>query len=375
MVNKKDDQIYRPLWIEVNLNNLHNNLLYLRSYLNKEVRFMATIKQQAYGHGLVPVAEFLKDKVDFFAVASIEEGRSLRQAGIKNPILVLSAVMPSFVEQVIKYKLRTIVFDMFYAKQLNKIGIKRNMAIPVHIKVDTGMGRLGIWYKEALEFIEKLKKMKGIYLEGIFTHFPAADTDRDFTNFQIKEFSNLLNKLLKAKIKIPIVHTANSIALIDYPCAHFNLVRPGLSLYGVSPARKIKDLKPVLSLKAKVIFSKKILKGHSVSYGRSFISRQAIYIATLPVGYGDGYPWRLSNKGKVIIKGKLFPIAGRVCMDHTMVNLGRNNSIKQGDEVILIGGQGKSKITAENLAEWAGTIPYEILTRLSLSIPRIYYSN
>jgi alanine racemase len=245
--------------------------------------------------------------------------------------------------------------------------------VPVHVKIDTGMGRLGPHYEDAYGFIRQLSKFKNIRLEGIFTHFPAADTNPKFTNCQIDIFNKFITELSGEGINFKYQHSANSIGLVNYPNSHFNMVRPGLILYGISPLPKASlKLKPVLSLKSRIVFIKKVAKGQGVSYGRTYIAKKPTLIATVAVGYADGYPWSLSNCSKVIIKGKIFNVAGRVCMDHIMVDLKDRKDIKLGQEVILLGKSKNVKITAEGLAQWAKTIPYEITSRLSLKIPRIY---
>lgn len=366
--------MYRPLWIEVDLNALRGNFKAIRNSLAKNVKIIATIKQQAYGHGLIPIARELSYlNVDYFGVGSIEEAVSLRENGFKEKILALSAILPCFSEEVLKYNIVPTVADVNFAKALNKTAAKHNTTIPVHVKIDTGMGRLGLHYDDAFGLISELKKLKNISLEGIYTHFPAADTDPDFTNYQINLFNRLIGILKSANIVFKYQHCANSLGIAHYPHSHFNLVRPGLILYGIKPSPEIPiNLKPVLSLKSKIIFTKKIQKGMSVSYGRTFVAPKPTNVATVSIGYADGYPWSLSNSAKVIIKDKFFNLVGRVCMDHVMINLGERYDMKVADEVILIGKKNNLQITAEDVAVWAKTISYEIVSRLSLKIPRLY---
>jgi len=365
--------MYRPLWIEVNLRALRNNFKRIRRIVGRGVKIMATLKQEAYGHGLIPLArEFSFLGVDFFGLGSLEEAIILREKGFRDPILILSSLETKFAQEFIRYKVIPTVVDLKFAKKLNEEARKRNKIVPIHIKIDTGMGRLGIWHKEAGEFIKKLAEFKNLYLEGLFTHFPSADTDVKFTNNQIKGFNNLVDNLRKECIVFRYLHCANSIGIVNYKNSHFNLVRPGLILYGINPSSLGIELNPALSLRSKIIFIKRVEKGRSISYGRTFITKFPTTIGTVACGYADGYPWILSNRGKVIIKNKLFKVVGRVCMDHIMVNLGQVSNIKLGQEVILIGKGKNLRITVEDLANWAGTIPYEIVSRLSLKIPRIY---
>jgi alanine racemase len=367
--------MYRPLHIEVNLAALRNNLSVVKGVVGENTKIIATVKQSAYGHGLIPVVrELVGEGVDCFGVGSIEEAILLRNNGFnKESILVLAATLPEFAASFIEYRIIPTVADIRFARAINEAAYQRGVVFPVHVKIDTGMGRLGLYYKDAHSFIKELKQLKNIFLEGLYTHFPSADTDCDFTNYQINAFNEFIKTLVKEDIYFKYCHCANSIGLANYPRSHFNMVRPGLILYGVKPARNLKlEIEPVLSLKSKIVFIKKIDKGRSVSYGRAYIAEKPTYIATVAAGYADGYPWNLSGTGKVIVKDGIFNIAGRVCMDHIMIDLGDRQDIDVGEEVVLIGKKNTLEITAEDVADWAKTIPYEIVSCLSLKIPRIY---
>ena len=364
----------RPLWIEIDLAVLEKNFKAVRSRVAKSVKIVATVKQSAYGHGLIPVARTLSGLgVDCFGVGSMEEAVKLRRHKLKEPIIVLSPVFPKYSSYFIKYGVIPTVSGLVFAKELNRRAKKK---IPVHIKVDTGMGRLGFCGAKAAEFIEEVSQLKKLSLEGIYTHFPAADSDKVFTDYQLEAFNCLLKGLSAKGINFKFIHSANSIGILKYRRAHFNMVRPGLILYGIDPDsvgnRHACSLQPALSFKSKVIFIKKIAKGTTVGYGRAWTAPKDTRIATVAVGYADGYPWALSNRSKVIIGDKFFRIAGRVCMDHIMVDVGRNSNISVGDEVILIGASKNCRITAQDLADWAQTISYEIVSRLPAKIPRIY---
>ncbi len=365
--------MYRPLWIEVDLDNLNKNLSLMKRLLGKSVRILATVKQNAYGHGIIPVAKGLSDSgVDFFGVGSLEEAISLREAEIKEQVLILSTLLPGVVKTLLAYRVTPTVADLNLARELNKEARKNNRILAVHIKVDTGMGRLGVWHKQAEDFIYTLKNFKNLFLEGISTHFPVADSDAKFTRRQIASFNSLLGRCRNKGVSFRYIHCANSSALIKYKEARFNLVRLGLALYGIKPHKKMSpNLYPVLALKSKVIFLKKVEKGRSISYGRIYITRRPTSIVTIACGYADGYPWNLSGKGKMIIQGRIFKIAGRVCMDHMMADIGNNKGIKVGTEAVLIGKSGNLEITPEYLAKLVNTIPYEIVSRLSSNIPRI----
>lgn len=366
----------RPLWIEVDLGALRNNLKAVRKCLGTKVRIIATVKQSAYGHGLIPIARELSEEgVDFFGVGGIEEAISLREDGFRGSIIILSAILDKFVTYFLQYDLIPTIVDLEFAKKLNVEALRKGRTVSAHVKIDTGMGRLGLYYKKARVFIKKLSKLKNISLEGIYTHFPVADSDPEFTNYQISAFNGFVRELKKEGIFFRFCHCANSLGIINYPKAHFNMVRPGLVLYGVKPSPSLGlNIKSILSLKSKVIFVKKIDRGMGVSYGRTYIADKSKTIATVAIGYADGYPWSLSNRGKVIINNSFFSIAGRVCMDHIMIDLGDSKDIKIGQEVILIGKAKTARIGAEDLAQWAKTIPYEIISCLSPKIPRVYNS-
>jgi alanine racemase len=374
MSNQKKKTIIRPLWIEVDLKALKGNYKAIHDFLGKKVKVIATIKQEAYGHGLRAVARALRASgVDFFGVGSVEEAIELRDDGFKGSILVLSSVLSQYSQYFIKYDITPTIVDLKFAKSLNEHAALKRKKIPVHVKIDTGMGRLGLYYKDGEKFITSLSRLSNLYLEGIYTHFPAADSDVDFTRYQIDAFNGFIKKLSDRNINFKYCHCANSIAAVRHSNAHFNMVRPGLILYGIGPYDKSKIIvTPALSLKSKVIFVKKVVKGMGVSYGRTYVAKSPRDIATISVGYADGYPWALSNKAKVIINNNFYQVAGRVCMDHTMADIDTDKRVKIGDEVILIGKSKDKNISVEEIARLAETIPYEIVSRLSLKIPRIY---
>ncbi|MFH1440621.1 MAG: alanine racemase [Candidatus Omnitrophota bacterium] len=364
---------YRPTWAEVKLDNLNHNLAQVKKRLSAGTKVMVMVKADAYGHGLIPVAKKLVDYgVDYLGVASIDEGMKLREAGINLPILVLGLILETDIEPLFTYGLAVTVCTESFARVLNKKAESLGKSINVHIKVDTGMGRIGVLYREALETIKKIWALKFINIEGIFTHFALADINEEFTFTQINFFGRLIMKLREDNIHIPLVHAANSAGIINFEESHFNMVRPGLVIYGLSPDKNLNiDLKPLLSLKTKIVYVKKVPQGYGISYGHTYVTDKTTTIVTLPIGYGDGYPRNLSNQASVLIKGRYFKISGRVCMDQIMVDVG-NTPVKPGDEAVLIGSQGKSEIIVEDLADLSGTIPYEIVCGLGSRIPRIY---
>lgn len=364
---------YRPTWAEINLDNLEHNFSEIKKLVAPPVKIMVIVKADAYGHGLIPVAKRLVVcGADYLGVASIDEGIKLRQADVKLPILVLGLVLKNDVAPLFRYNLATTVSSLELARALSRKAAFLGKAVTVHIKVDTGMGRIGVLHKEALALVEKIHNLKFVNLEGIFTHFALADTDKDFTEQQIGLFDGLLAKLRKSGIFIPLAHAANSAGIISHKKSHFNMVRPGLAIYGLYPNPNLSiKLKPVLGLKTKAVYVKRVPAGYGISYGRTYVTKKASTIVTLPIGYGDGYPRDLSNRGPVLIAGKSFKISGRVCMDQLMVDV-QDTPVKIGDEAVLIGSQGKNKISVEQLAGLAGTIPYEIVCGLGSRIPRIY---
>ncbi|MCP4648988.1 MAG: alanine racemase [PVC group bacterium] len=378
MSNKNKKQIagYRPTWVEINLANLRFNFRQVKKLVGKQVKMIAAVKANAYGHGMIEVARVLeKCGVDYFGVACVDEANSLAKAKIKTPALILGAIStPAEIKQALKLKAIITVPDYRTAKMISRYAGKYQKS-SVHIKIDTGMGRLGVWHEQALGFIEKVVKLKNLKVEGIYTHFPSSDTDRVFTIRQVKAFARLVHNLKEKNINIPFVHAANSSAVCSLKNSYLSMVRPGIMLYGMYPDQKLRryvKLKPVLSFKTKVVYLKTVESGRSISYGRTYITKHRTKIATIPVGYADGYTRALSNKANVLVRNRLAPIAGRVCMDQTMVDVGHIPDIKIGDTVILIGQQRKKRISAESLATISGTIAYEIACWIPTRVRRIF---
>jgi alanine racemase len=371
---KQVKNMHRKVWVDIDLGALSENLKKVRKFVGHSVKIAAILKQSAYGHGLIPVARRLyQEGIDYFGVGSINEAIQLREDGYRGQILLLSVVSKELAPFFIRFGITPTVVEDDFAQELNYQAAKIKKVIPVHVKVDTGMGRLGFYPNQIYSFVEKIKKLNFISLEGIYTHFPVADTNFSFTQQQLKIFQDLINRLKEKDINFKYYHSANSLGVVNYPDSYLNMVRPGLILYGIKSYQDLEiELEPVLSFKAKIIFIKEVPQGKTVGYGADFVAKSNRRIATVSVGYADGYPWALSNKSQVLIKGKLFNIAGRVCMDHIMVDLGNDKEIKKEDTVTLIGKEKDKQITAENLAAWAQTIPYEIVTCISKDIPRHY---
>lgn len=367
----------RPTWTEIDLDAIAHNYRAIKNRLTKGTDVLAVVKANAYGYGMVEVARRLaKEKVPYLGVASVDEAIVLRKAGIKLPILILSSILPKEIKGALEYGLTLTVCDGDLPLVIDKAARKLNERALVHVKVDTGMGRLGIWHDEADRLIEEVLAFKNIILEGIFTHFSSADEEEvHYTVRQINNFKRLIADIELKGAEIRYVHAANSAGAVLYKDSHFNMVRPGLMLYGLYPNEaiaKIVKLKPALSLKTQIIFLKRTPAGRSISYGRTYTTEKETIIATLPIGYADGLNRHLSNRGEVIIRGKRAPIVGRICMDHTMIDVGHVAGVKVGDEVVLIGSQGNHTITVEEIARLLDTIPYEVVCWISSRVPRVY---
>ena len=369
-------QFYRPTFAEINLGAIRHNLRKIKQIVGRGVKILGIVKADAYGHGMREVSRVIVEEgVDYLGVASLDEAKELRSIGIKDPIVILGMILPQEAEGVLKFNVIQAVSNLCIARELSKLAQVKNRKVKLHIKIDTGMGRLGFWHEEAIGFVKKIASLKNIIIDGIFTHFPSAEHDKLFTNRQIQSFKILIEGLLKHRINIPIKHTSNSMAILDFKHTHLNMVRPGLIMYGLYPRRDVIEklkVKPSLTLKTKISYIKTVPKGRSISYGRTYITQKNTKTATIPVGYGDGYSRDLSNKAEVLIQGRRAPIAGRVCMDMCMVDIGHLKGVREGDEVVLIGRQGKEDIRVEELAGLMDTIPYEVVCNIGQRVPRVY---
>ncbi|OGP55688.1 MAG: alanine racemase [Deltaproteobacteria bacterium RBG_13_52_11] len=362
---------------EVDLGALAYNYHQLRQLAPPSVKFLAVVKADAYGHGAIPVSKKMEElSADFLGVASLKEGVELRNGGIKKPILVLSGVYQEEVEEVLDYQLTPMVYRLEIAEALSVAANKRGKKIPIHIKVDTGMGRIGVFFEEAPAFVNRVRRFENLEIEGIASHLSTADEgNSSFAEEQLKRFSRTIEEMKKLDIDPPFCHIANSAALVNLPAAHFTLVRPGIMLYGSYPSPSLKDkvsLRQVMSWESRIADLKKVPAGYPISYGRTFVTQRPSLIAAIPVGYADGYNRLLSNRGEVLIKGKRAPVVGRVCMDWTMVDVTAISGAEVGDEVVLMGSQLGQEITPEEMGGWIGTISYEILCAVGKRVQRIY---
>jgi alanine racemase len=370
----------RPTVAEIDLSSLRYNYLQVKWLVGKTTKILAVVKADAYGHGAKVISQELERlKVDFLGVALLEEAVELRKADIKTPIMILGGVYPGQAEKIIEYRLTPAIFDLSIARELNQAAGKRKKKVKVHVKIDTGMGRLGVLPDEANQFFAHLKKLSHLEVEGIISHLAVASqedkTETEFTQGQFKRFRRVIDSCHQTGNNPPYLHLANSAAIIRGNLEKFTLVRPGIMLYGSYPSQSLKKmvhLKPVMSLKSKILQLKKLPPGHCVSYGRTFICPRETLVAVVPIGYADGYSRLLSNCGEVLIRGKRAPVIGVICMDLTMVDVTDIPGVKRGDEVVLIGTQGKECITVEEIAEKIGTISYEVFCRIGQRVPRLY---
>jgi alanine racemase len=368
------DEIVRPTRVEVDLKVLAENFRNVKRHVGCKV--MPVLKANAYGHGLVRVAQLYEElKADYLGVAVVEEGILLREMGIKIPILVLGGVWGNQIPLFLKHNLTITASSIDKLKQIDETAAQMKTKAIVHLKIDTGMERIGVHFYNAEKFLESAYSYKNIFVEGIYSHFATAESsDLTFTKLQLERFNEVLNYFNKKSIKPPIRHISNSGAVLQLPEANLDMVRPGIMLFGVYPSKNIKkivDVKPALTWKSLVVYFKVIKAGNAVGYGLTWRPDHNIRAVTIPVGYGDGYFRSMSHKAKVLLEGKLYPVVGNISMDQIVVNI-ENDSAYNSDEVILLGTDGKNSITAEDLAEWAGTIPYEILTNINTRVPRIY---
>ncbi|MDI6761857.1 MAG: alanine racemase [Thermodesulfobacteriota bacterium] len=366
----------RPTIAEIDLKALAFNYRQIKKHIPKGVSILAVVKADAYGHGALPVSLKLeKLGVEYLGVAIPEEGVELRRGGVEVPILIFGGIFQNDAEEVIRYGLTPVVFDIESLKHLSKAAKKRKKKARVHVKVDTGMGRLGVPSELFPAFLKDLKKYPDVEIEGLLSHFSMTDGEEVYTSYQWKKYQEGLAMAREMGISSRYFHMASSATLTAFPSYCGNLVRPGIMLYGSYPSlaiEKLIELKPVLTLKTRIHFLKSVPTGSRISYGGTFVTRRESLIATLPVGYADGYSTRLSNQGEVLIREKRAPVVGRVCMDLIMVDVTGIPGVSKGDEAILIGRQGEERITADEIAKKIGSIPYEVLCLIGKRVPRVY---
>ena len=377
-------------WVEVDLTAIQSNAQTIQEYIKhnatafSDIQLISVIKADAYGHGAIPVAQTLRDETAMFAVATVQEAIELREAGIEKPILILFNTVADEIEAIVQYHLTPSVCEPTLCKGLAYVARKLNQCVRVHVDVDTGMNRGGVRYTEAARFVQWLTSLYGIAVEGIFTHFATADeTDKSYAHLQLDRFKSVISELSDLNLRPPMAHSANSAATLTLPGSHFDAVRVGLCLYGIHPSPDQNDtaashairLRPSLSWKARVICVHEAGAGESVGYGRTYKTNRPMRLATLRVGYADGYTRSLSNLGEAIIGGIRRRSVGGICMDETVFEIDPPVDVSVGDEAALIGIQGAEEITVDQVAARAGTIAYEILAGIGKRVRRVHVKN
>jgi alanine racemase len=370
-----DEEAVRPTQVEVDLGRIAENFAAVRAHVGR-ARVMAILKANAYGHGLIAVAKRLVDcGADYLGVAFLEEGILLRKEGIRAPILVLGGIAGEQIPLFLKHGLTLTAPSVEKLRLIDEAAAALGQRARVHLKIDTGMERIGIHYYNAPQLLEASLSCRHVEVEGIYSHFANADcADLTHARLQLERFHEVLSFYERRSLPSPLRHIANSAGMLQLPESHLDLVRPGIVLYGVYPSRDCArpvTVRPALTWKSKVAYFKVVQPGHPVSYGSTWQTDSPTRVVTVPVGYGDGYFRALSNRAEVIIRGVRHPVVGRVCMDQIMVNIGQGTAYN-GDEVILLGSSNGAEITAADLADWAGTIPYEVLTNINTRVPRVY---
>ncbi|OQY00967.1 MAG: alanine racemase [Desulfobacteraceae bacterium 4572_130] len=376
------------VWAQINIDAITHNIIALKKIINPNSKFMAVVKADAYGHGALKVApKAIETGACFLGVARFSEGYKLRKSGINAPILIFGFTHPIDAEKLFYFDLTASVYNFEMAEQLSKYACQKKIKIKTHIKIDTGMGRVGmlcglekgcsLFNEKAVFEVKKILKLKGLDIKGIYTHFATADSiDKSYSQYQINVFTCFLNSLKKEKIEFEICHAANSAAIINFPESHFDMVRAGISMYGLytSPSidRSKVNLKPAMELKSIITSTKKVPKGFKISYDMTYETNKKTIIASVPIGYADGFSRALSSKGFMLVKGIKAPILGRICMDQTIIDVGNIPEIKTGDEVVIMGNQKDKTITADDIAFAANTINYDVVSSLTSRVAKLY---
>ena len=374
---------HRATRAEIDLPAFRHNLQTLRKYLGPQTQIMAVVKADAYGHGAIPCARIAVESgvANYLGTGVIEEGIELRENGLNAPILILGSIFPDEAEELVRHNLATILCTQPLAQVLSKEAEKQDKTVSVHIKVDTGMNRLGVSPENLPALLDQIRNLKNLNIEAVSTHFSSADDeDLSITQAQLEKFQTALAILQKEGIHTPMVHCANTSALFKFPESRFNMVRPGLILYGVLPSPSLRPVinqgenpfQPVMQWKSQIILVKPIAKGQPLSYSRSFTTQRDSLIATLPIGYADGLHRILSNKMDVLIRGRRAPQVGNICMDMILIDVTDVPDVQTGDEVVIFGRQEDQMISVEELAMEGQTIPYEFLCNVGKRVPRIY---
>lgn len=369
----------RPTWAEIDLDSIVGNIREVRRVTDSRSKVMAVVKADGYGHGAIETAEtVLRNGADWLGVATLQEGMELRSYGITAPILILGYTPEDSFDTVVKNNLSQTIYTLEAAHNLSQVGERLGKKARIHIKLDTGMGRIGFLAQDpVISEIEKIFSLPALDIEGVFTHFATADEeDKSYTYFQFEQFQRICNRLEKEGFSIPLKHAANSAAIIDFPEMHLDMVRAGIILYGLYPSDHVQKerihLKPAMSLKTRIAHIKKLPPGCSISYGAAFTTEKDSVIATLPIGYADGYSRLLSSKGEILVRGQKAPIVGRICMDQCMADVTHIKGVTPEDEVVIFGNQKNEAIPVEAIAKKLSTINYEVVCMISKRVPRVY---
>lgn len=370
----------RLVTAQIDLDALAFNLRAIRSFIKPQTKILGVVKANAYGHGAVEIAKELEiQKADMLGVACIYEVAQLRAAKIKLPILNFGALLVQDVEAVFEYDFIPTIFSLEIAKSISELAVKKNKIVDIHVKINTGLNRVGVEMVEAAKLITDIKKLPNINIAGLYTHFACAEyLDSDATKIQLKNFNKIIAELKNLQIEIPLIHAANSGATLFWPETHFNMVRVGILLYGCNPDPKLKlpiAIKPVMTLKTNIAHIKTVPENTPISYGWTYLTTQTSQIATLSVGYGDGFRRTPKNWGSVLVKGKKVPVVGIVCMDQSMVDTTAISGLKVGDEAVLIGAQGEGEINVWDVAKQLETSAYEIFCGVTARVNRVYIKN
>lgn len=371
---------YPSCWCEINLKRLSHNLRELKGIIPRETKIMAVVKADAYGHGDIEVSKvLLAEGVQSLGVFSLSEGIRLREAKIRAPILILGPSLLEDAEAIIGYDLTPAIFTMEMAQALSKAAAARGRKVRVHVKINTGMWRIGVWVDEAIEFVEEVLRLKNLEIEGVFSHLATAYcADKTYAYEQFRLFSDLLNSLEGRGIHIPMRHIASSAAILDLPEMSLDIVRPGIALYGLYPSKTVSRrirLLPVMEFKTRIAYLERVPRGSGISYGRTYIAPKDLLVAVLPVGYANGYMRILSGKAEVLVGGRRARTIGTICMDYLLVDVSEIEGLGVGDEVVLFGEQQGVVLEVDELAELAGTINYEIVCSVGNRVPRVYIEN
>lgn len=377
-VPEKGLVVGRPTIAEIDLDAIAWNFRQIRKLVGPDVKICPAVKADAYGHGAIPVSRtVLAEGADMLGVALLEEGIELREAGINAPVLIFGCLFEDQIPDLIRWDITPMIGTLSFAGELSAQAVKSGKRVKVHVKVDTGMGRVGVQVNEAADFVLRVSRLPGIEIEGIFTHFPTSDEeDLTFAHQQVREFKAIIADIESAGLHVPIRHAANSGAIFNVPDAYSDMVRPGITVYGLydSDVPSGVELRQAMTLKTKIAFLKELPPGRTVSYGRTFAAERPTLVATLPIGYADGYNRLLSNRGPALVRGQRVSVIGRICMDQMMLDVTDVPGVSVGDEAVLYGEQSEEFIPISEIAGMLGTITYEVTCAVSRRVPRVHVS-